>query len=246
MLFVLILATAGVTAGAAVNAPQITNAPSAPELRYTNSFTNAGGSIQQSFGYRGFTQLTSYDPNQCAAFCDQDDLCRGFNIYVERDPVLRPAYSVCTDPPSTGAISCTRWGYPINIANATNDGSWQASFRVAVAASNGYNRYQNIPDKTLPDFTGPVSIGNAAIQDGSYYQYIDHNDQSAFDPAICAADCQENTAYNKLHSGGGSYTACVSDIAQKATNTGETRGNDVFTIAGSYVYTLTTPDSGQP
>ncbi|EOD50433.1 hypothetical protein UCRNP2_2792 [Neofusicoccum parvum UCRNP2] len=159
----------------------------------------------------------------------------------------------------------------IRITNATNDGSWQASFRVAVAASNGYNRYQNIPDKALPNFTGPVSIGNAAIQDGSYYQYIDHNDQSAFDPAICAADCQENTAYNKLHSGGGSYTACntfnayiplkngvaqgtrcvlysqiVSNIAQKATNTGETRGNDVFTIAGSYVYTLTTPDSGQP
>lgn len=185
------------------------NAPT--PIGYTSAFTNAEGSIQQSFGYRGYTQLSSYDPNQCAAFCNQDDLCRGFNIYVQREPILRPAYSVCTDPPSTGTVGCTRWGYPINQANATNDGSWRASFRVSIAGSNGYNRnHDSIPEKTLPNFVAPVNIYGAAIQDDSYYMVVDHKDQSAFDPAICATDCQENTAYNQLHSNGEPYITCVS------------------------------------
>ncbi|KKY13288.1 putative conserved hypothetical protein [Diplodia seriata] len=243
-------------ASLAANAPTPTG--------YTNAFTNAKGSIQQSFGYRGNTQLNSYDPEECAAFCNLDDYCRGFNLFVQRDPTLRPAYSVCTDPPSTGSYGCTRWGYPINVANATNDGSWQASFRVAVVASNGYNRmHDKVPTKTVPGFATPVNIDDAAIQDDSYYLFVDHEDQSTFDPAICAKDCQDNTAYNKLHSGGGSYTTCnmfnayiplkngiaqgtrcalysqpVSNISQKATNTGGTQGDDVYTIGESYVYVL--------
>lgn len=238
---------------------------------YSKAFTNAHGSIQQSFGYRGLTQLSAYDPALCADLCNQDPACRAFSIYVQRDPILRPAYSVCTDPPSTGNIACTRWGYPINESSATNDGSWQASFRVAITASNGYNKNLDaILPQTIPDFTGPVVINNRAIQDDSYYLFVDHSDQSAFDPALCAADCKQNTAYNKAHAVNGVYTACntfnayipvkngvaegtrcvlyseiVSDITNKATNTGETRGNDVYTIGESYVYNLTTPDNGQ-
>ncbi|KAF4311059.1 hypothetical protein GTA08_BOTSDO13234 [Botryosphaeria dothidea] len=333
MLFVVLLATAGMAAGAAVAGPQITGPPSAAVVRkradmtdsaylssasslcaqnhwdccplttgplpvptpdtassfvanhsysslaaaatiptgYSKAFTNAHGSIQQSFGYLGLTQLSAYDADLCADFCNQDSGCRAFNIYVERDPVLRPAYSVCTDPPSTGNIACTRWGYPINGSSATNDGSWQASFRVAITASNGYNKNLDaLPPQTIPDFTGPTVINNRAIQDDSYYLFVDHSDQSAFDPALCAADCKQNTAYNKAHAVNGVYTACntfnayipvkngvaegtrcvlyseiVSDITNKATNTGETRGNDVYTIGESDVYTLTTPDNGQ-
>lgn len=200
------------TASAFVDNPSFTslavNAPTPTD--YTKGFTNAGGSIQQAFGYRGFKYLDSYDPAACAAYCKEDSECRGFNIYIERCPILRPAYSVCTDPPSSGFIKCARWGYPINVARATNDASWQASFRVAIAASNGYNRdLSEIPQEKIANFTGPVVISSAAIQDTSYITYVDHTDQAAFDPAICAADCRANTAYNRLHSTDGTYTACV-------------------------------------
>ncbi|KAL1626845.1 hypothetical protein SLS56_006662 [Neofusicoccum ribis] len=243
----------------------LANGASTP-ARYTKAFTNLQGSTQQA-GYRGVYTLDSYDPSLCAAKCDADNYCQGFNIYIERDPVIRPDYDVCKNPGATANIKCTIYGYPISSNTATNVGQYQGDFHVVIAASNGYNKPYTAP--TLPNFNAPVGPLAGAIEDSHYYLYELYND-GPFDPASCAKGCQANTAYNKAHpKADGTYTACnlfnayilyrddnpqgtvcsyysadIPDPASKATNVGQYQGSVHVTVGNSYTYTLTKQDKG--
>ncbi len=91
---------------------------------YSLAFQNLQGS-SQTVSYLGYKTLTSYDPVQCASFCDQQDGCVAFNIYFERDPTVDPNSSSCPNPPSTTNIKCVRWGVQVTAATATNNGQWR-------------------------------------------------------------------------------------------------------------------------
>ncbi|OJD38667.1 uncharacterized protein BKCO1_40002 [Diplodia corticola] len=233
---------------------------------YTQAFSNQDGAVQQ-VGYRGVYTLDSYSPSDCAAYCDADSSCQAFNIYIERDPSIRPDYDVCTNPDATANVKCTLYGYPVAAETATNTGQYQGDFQVVVAASNGYNKPYTAP--TLDNFNAPVGPLGGAIEDSNYYLYELYND-GPFSPAACAAGCQANTAYNKAHpNSDGTYNACnifnayilyrdnnpvgtvcsyftkdISDPAAEATNVGQYQGDVHVTIGESYTYTLTTQDNG--
>lgn len=233
---------------------------------YQQAFSNLNGATQQ-VGYRGVFTLDSYDPSVCAAKCDADSDCQAFNIYIERDPVLRPDYDVCQNPDATANIKCTLYGYPVHAETATNAGQYQGQFQILVAASNGYNKPYTAP--TLDNFNAPVGPLNGAIEDSHYYLYELYND-GPFSPASCAKGCQANTAWNKAHANNdGTYTACnffnayilyrdnnpvgtvcsyysadIADPASKATNVGQYQGDVHVTVGESYTYTLTTQDNG--
>jgi hypothetical protein len=70
---------------------------------YTKSFTDLTGSTEQ-IGYLTYKTLDTYDPAACAAFCNSEEFCYGFNIFFERDPSLEPG-PTCADPPSTDTPS---------------------------------------------------------------------------------------------------------------------------------------------
>ena len=46
---------------------------------YFNTFTNLQGA-SSAYGYLGYKVVTSYDPSECAAECDNKSGCLGFNI----------------------------------------------------------------------------------------------------------------------------------------------------------------------
>jgi hypothetical protein len=81
-------------AAAAFNAP----VPSG----YSNTFTNLNAS-NNAYGYMGYTTLSSYDTEKCAAKCNVINGCISFNLYFERDPSLEPA-DACPNPTSTTMI----------------------------------------------------------------------------------------------------------------------------------------------
>lgn len=56
---------------------------------YAQSFSDLDASVEGS-GYLSYKTLTSFDPSECAAFCDQTDTCTGFNVFIERDPAWNP------------------------------------------------------------------------------------------------------------------------------------------------------------
>ncbi|KAK7716593.1 hypothetical protein SLS57_006621 [Botryosphaeria dothidea] len=188
---------------------------------YGEAFNNLQGATQQD-GYRGVYLLNTYSPNECATHCNNDAQCMSFNVYVERDPIVRPDYpgqdSACSNPPSTANVKCTLYGLPVSSQTATNKGQWQGGFQVVIAASNGYNKVTTTTPDTvvpLPDFSGPYgSKGNTvslpgAIEDlSTYYLYEFYT--GPYDPANCAKGCKANTAYNKEHlrDDNGRYTAC--------------------------------------
>lgn len=191
--------------------PSYTNAATAASTpnNYQLAFSNKQGSTQQA-GYRGVYTLDSYDPKLCAAKCDADSSCQGFNIYIERDPVIRPDYDVCKNPTATALVKCTLYGYPVCVDTAKNVGQYQGDFHVVITASNGYNKLPSTyTPPTLPNFNPPVGPLAGAIEDDHYYLYELYNN-GPFDPSLCAAGCQANTKYNKQHpKSDGTYTACV-------------------------------------
>lgn len=69
---------------------------------------------------------------------EQNQICKGFNVYFERSPTIHLGPK-CRDAPSRTIIKCALWGEPLHIEKATNTGYKEWDFDVAIAGSNGYH-----------------------------------------------------------------------------------------------------------
>ena len=236
---------------------------------YTNTFTDLSAS-NNAYGYMGYTTLPSYDVQSCSAKCDAIEGCQSFNIYFERDPSVDPDQTNCPNPTSTINIKCVFWGGPVSSSNAVNNGQWRASYQVAIAGSNGY---VNNSIATPSGYTGATYLGNAAINAlsdcngaNTYMGYKLFQNQP-FDVSLCAAACSAQTQYNLAHPPAegkpmtcqffntyillrnnqnvGQYCSLYNETwpASTATNVGQYRGSDKYTIAYSYAFSNAT-DAG--
>lgn len=193
-------------------------------------------------------------------------------VVFERDPVVEPGAG-CTNPNATANIKCAYWGGPVTTDTATYNGTLRSSFQVAIAGSNGYTTtaYQ-----TCAGYTGPTYLGTSAMNapldcNGKdtymgYKLFID----TPFDPRLCSAACDAQTAYNFAYppSDGTKPKACTffntyllskNGINQGqycsmytqawstkyATNDGQWRGTDHYTISYSFSFGNST-NSGNP
>ena len=118
------------------------------------------------------------------------------------------------------------------------------------------------PPAYSPTYGGPVELGCAINAPSGYigYEYF----PGPFDPAPCAAACQATTQYDEtnLVNSNGNYDACnffnVYVLSENgvpqgvycamytqpwdqsyATNCGQYRGSDYYSVSQSYGYTLT-------
>lgn len=257
------------TASAFLNSPTLSSiAAAAPSAKgYTNVFSNLQASSSTN-SYLGFTTLNSYDTAACGKMCDSTNGCISFNIFFERDPACVPTTDY-PNPPSTNVIKCVLWGSPVTAGNTNNAGQYQQQFQVVIAGSNGYVASSTAP---VPGYNPAHNLGNAAINAvndcnsvNTYITSAFFTDGQPFDPARCAQACAATSAYNQ---GQGSNVTCQffntyilykNGVAQGqfcaeftqflpdsyATNTGQVRGSDNYTIGYSYSYTNAT-NSGVP
>lgn len=170
--------------------------------------------------------------------------------------------TACPNPASTTNYKCTLWGVPIVVAEATTTGPLNASFQYAIAASNGY--VKNTAPAAVASFDGPFELGGAVNAPYGYLgmRYYPFSQSQGYTPSTCAAVCQAQTAYDKAHPrSDGSYDTCAffnayvlsnDSIPQGlycsfynqtwsssyATNYGQYRGSDRFTVSQSYSYSL--------
>ena len=105
---------------------------------YVWRFAGFYASVAQA-GYLFYTELSSYNPLQCAAICDANANCKGFNIYFERTPSMVPAGG-CANPAPQVDVKCAFYSTVVSEANAVNVGSWRASFNVVITGGNGYSK----------------------------------------------------------------------------------------------------------
>ncbi|TKA80898.1 hypothetical protein B0A55_01662 [Friedmanniomyces simplex] len=239
---------------------------------WTLAYSNQAGSSEGVYGYMGYSILDTYDTASCAAQCDAIVGCSSVNIYFERDPSIDPT-STCSNPPSETVIKCVYYGGPVTPASATNLGQWRYDFHVVIAGSNGY---VNNSIATPPGFQPPASLGNAAINApldcGGHDTYMGVKTFTAgpFDAGLCAAACSSQSQYNLayppqggvaqtcqffntyvLYNGSqsvGQYCALYNETwpASYATNVGQWRGEDHFTVGYSYAFSNTTGGADQP
>ncbi|KAH8879635.1 hypothetical protein GQ53DRAFT_849507 [Thozetella sp. PMI_491] len=227
------------------------------------------------------SKLTDYDVNYCANFCNTLSGCNSFDIYYERVPqVVNNQTQVAdsklgcpgtADAPSVTLIKCAFYGMPIQASMATNVGQFApgGSFRTVYAGSTAFKK-SFAP--TVDGFIGPVSFGNATINAPA--PVIDHGflrgetmtTTLPYDPSLCAASCNAQTAYNAKHGtfGGAACTFFDAFILYKdgangvfrcayysigydasyATNTGQKRDGSLYTPANSNGYYLASASSG--
>jgi len=230
---------------------------------YTKSFSNLQASINEN-GYLGLYTLTSYDTMQCQELCDSVDSCTAFNIYIERDPTVKPA-PACANPASTINYKCTLYANQVNSASATNTGQYRQKFEVVIAGSNGYNKNASPP--SYGNFTGPTELAGAInAPDSSYIGFKFF--PGGYDPSLCVAACQATTTYDRETASNGTYAPCnffnsyvisINSAPQGtycamytkawgkaySTNYGQYRGSQYYSVSQSFGYTLTVQDSGR-
>ncbi|KAI4087526.1 MAG: hypothetical protein LQ344_006721 [Seirophora lacunosa] len=252
--------------------PELAQSAPTPD-GYSAAMINGAGSLSAS-KYMGLRTLKSYDTLGCASLCDQATGCQAFNMYIERDPTLDPNMIDCPNPPSLTNFKCTLWGATVSAAQATNKGQWRDEFHVVIAGSNAYNKAtppSAIACYTGPDaLGGAINAPKNALGQDTYmgYKYHPFSQSQGYDPSTCAADCNSQTAYNSRHpAADGSYQSCVFInayvlsmngvpqglycsmytqvwAASYATNYGQYRGTDRYTVSRSFSYSLNPANDG--
>ncbi|EMD64827.1 hypothetical protein COCSADRAFT_189863 [Bipolaris sorokiniana ND90Pr] len=248
---------------------------------YDEAFKGLNKATQQ-IGYLTYKNIETgnYNVQACADFCDSEKFCLGFNIYYERDPKYAPSAS-CTDPEPQTNLKCALFGYPVSANTAINDGQYREQFQVVIAGSNGYSKRQgtvcrNAP--VVPRFNAPTQLP-AAIDapyitknNREYYTYNGMRlfNENPYDPSLCAAACEAQTAFDKEHlvDASGEYRPCnfftsyiltQNDVPlgtycalytqtwgpEYATNTGYHWESDEYRTICAASYSLTAQDSGR-
>ncbi|KAK5707657.1 hypothetical protein LTR97_000195 [Elasticomyces elasticus] len=247
------------------------NSAAAP-AGYSVAYTNQAGSSEGVYGYMGYSVLDTYDTATCAARCNGIVGCSSVNIYFERDPSVDPT-ATCTNPASQTVIKCVYYGGPISAQSATNVGQWRYDFHVVIAGSNAY---VNKSIATPAGYTGPTPLGNAAINapldcnKRDTYMGVKIFTSGPFDAGLCAAACSSQSKYNLAHppkdkkaqtcqffntyvlyngtQSVGQYCSLYNETwpASYATNVGQWRGPNHYTIGYSYSFSNTTADADKP
>ncbi|KAI4720392.1 hypothetical protein E4T48_03404 [Aureobasidium sp. EXF-10727] len=229
---------------------------------YYNTFTDLKAS-NNAYGYLGYTVLDEYSTQTCASKCDAIKGCAAFNLYFERDPTVNPNDASCANPPSTTNIKCVFWGGPVTTDNAKNNGQWRKDFHVVIAGSNGYvnSKIVTPPGCTTPIPLGNAAI-NAPFDCNGKDTYLGVRifQTGPFDISKCAAACAAQADYARAHPPAngsapktcqfyntymllkngetvGQYCALYDHSWPQsyATNFGQYRGSDKYTIEWSYI-----------
>ncbi|THX78642.1 hypothetical protein D6D04_05634 [Aureobasidium pullulans] len=169
---------------------------------YTPAFVNYQGATQAN-GYLTYKTLSTYDPKQCTAACDKISSCQFANIYYEKDPDSK------NNP--VDVIKCSLYSMPQTNCTATNKGQWRGTFHVLVTGSNGYNKAA--APKTPAGYsldTLPAAV-NAPVYDSvGQWRFIQPVYLNSYDPALCAAACDKQTAWDKSQASDDcNYKTCV-------------------------------------
>jgi hypothetical protein len=172
-------------------------------------------------GYLGYvlSELSSYNPDQCASLCSSwsgSALCASFVIYYERAaelvwPTTGVPSTSCpasADSPSVTLIKCVFYSVPLSAGNATNFGQYQGDFHVVIAGSTAFN----LEAPPVDGYVGPVALHNASLDipppvGKNGYIRVQTFSGRAYDPVICADQCNDISAYNLEH---GSSEQCTS------------------------------------
>lgn len=184
---------------------------------------------------------------------------------LERNPSIDPTTGMnCSDPPSTTTIKCAIWSTPLDPTSATNTGQWRANFQVVIAASNAYSLLPIVGGTgfTTPIALPDAAIISPMDCNGqnSYMGYVTVGEANAtFDTTLCLAACEAANVYALAHpptsgapqlcrfwntyllmrNGTSTGQTCAmysqSWNASYATNFGQYRGFEKYTISQSYM-----------
>ncbi|KAK0116915.1 hypothetical protein ONS96_012761 [Cadophora gregata f. sp. sojae] len=237
----------------AVNAATEANVPQGYSLAFSNLEASS-----QTVSYLGLRIQDKYDPIACASYCDQHLGCFAFNLYYERDPSVSPNAANCPNPTSLTNIKCVRWDDFHVVISGSNGYNKNAP----PASQPGFNG----PVKLGGAISAPSDpITNMNTYMGYKFFSFDQVQSFPTGVAACTAACTAQTAYNSRHPPKapakpsvcnqavvyvlsqnnrpqGIYCSMYSEewAPNYATNYGQYRGSDYWSVSSAYAYTNST------
>lgn len=217
---------------------------------YYCKFAGLNGATEHP-SYRTYKTLPSEDAQACTSFCDSKPGCLFANMYQEH-----------TD---TGILyKCSLYNQQSGLESATNIGQWRNNFHVTISDSYGFAKGVNpeVPGFIYQKVGGAINGKKANPTDAD--PYMGYSSIETSDPVLCAAICEQKTAYNSRHiDSTGTYRACgfynfyilvKNNVDFKticsfyiipfddsfAVNHGYSSNGDVYTIRESITYTRIT------
>lgn len=161
---------------------------------YAQTFQDLNASVSAN-SYMGLYTLTSYDVQGCADYCDDTDLCTGFNVFIERDPAWNPEQCSCSLPSSIANYKCTIWGSGVQAAAATNFGQTRdGGFEVVIVGSNGYEKTNTTTPTTPTGWTNPQKC--SGVHDHPRTCMGEKIFKGVFDVSLCATYASAQNAKN--------------------------------------------------
>jgi len=178
-------------------------------------FVNLNAAAQNP-GYLSSIEPASYDPVECALYCDNEPACVSFNICTpkrhtsplcsalltsplvyERVPLIINPKTLIPDPdvcpglatsPSATLIKCAFYSAPLTKSSATNNGQFLGEFEVAFAGSTAFFKWH---PPLVDGFYGPFPLNGATIHAPSGYLRMETFDNSDWEPEKCALSCDK-------------------------------------------------------
>ncbi|EPQ29971.1 uncharacterized protein PFL1_02644 [Pseudozyma flocculosa PF-1] len=182
-------------------APYTSAASGASVPGWTKAYTGLKSVRGNMPGVLRISTYSTYDPAAMAAKCNTIANCASFAMWYERTPTAAPSDAVPNPQPAV-AVKTLFYSYPLNAADATNDGQWQKKFWRTQTGVAFFNNNAFAP-KNVPGYASPVSLPGAihlrdaqvAANGGVDPLIATPGPMSGIpDPAVCKAICDKYTA----------------------------------------------------
>jgi hypothetical protein len=160
---------------------------------YQQTFKDLGASVNAN-SYLAYKILESYDVAGCAAYCDETELCEGFNVYIERDPAWNPDQCSCQNPTSIAQYKCSIFGSGVDKEGAVNTGETRNDFEVVIVGSNGYEKKETTPAPPT-GWKNPQNC-DKKLHDEPKYCLGQQSFPGPFDASLCAAYAAKQNLVN--------------------------------------------------
>lgn len=173
--------------------------------RVYNGLKSTRGNIP---GVLLITTQDSYDPSICAAKCNSNKYCASFAQWYERTPSAEPTSSNPNPDPAYW-VKCLTYSYPLDPADATNDGQYAYKFYRTQAGVDFFNKNDFAPP-TVAGYNAPVALPGAiflsqadvAAKDGIDPLVSTPGPMSSIpNPAVCKKICDGITADKTYYNG---------------------------------------------
>ncbi|KAK7535134.1 uncharacterized protein J3D65DRAFT_669243 [Phyllosticta citribraziliensis] len=167
---------------------------------YKAAFINRKSRTDSSRHLLRTLALQRYDPLTCAIMCSKVRECKGFNVFIQRDPSAELSPS-CRNPPHQASAHCALFNVGVSSLGRGVAGNFVGleRFQRVYTASNGYDQLPSYANWTGPAAAPGVyrPTSDTLLGQGRGQFLNQQTFPGEIDPAVCINTCDRLNAADR-------------------------------------------------